>query len=85
MKKTILLCLLLLSACAQLQHGQEQPVILKSVKEKIYFTSCTGAAEDWGSCHSKARATCSGDYITLKRYEQIKGTIIRELTFQCEK
>jgi hypothetical protein len=86
MNKAIIIGLvLIMSACAQLQHGQQQPVVLRSAKEKIYFTSCTGGAEDWGICHNKARATCSGDYITINRYEAIKATVIRELTFQCKK
>lgn len=85
MKKTISLFVLFLVGCAQLQRGQMQPVITKSYKDKIYFTTCSGGAEDWGTCHSKAREACSGDYNTVYKYEAIKGTVIRELTFQCKK
>ena len=45
MKKTIILLLLLLVSCAQLQHGQMQPVITKSLKEKTYFTTCSGGGK----------------------------------------
>ncbi len=81
---SVLIGMSLLASCAQLQHGQMQPVIVKSYKERIYFTSCTGGAEDWTTCHGKARSTCIGDYKTLEKHEAIQGTVIRELTFQCK-
>lgn len=82
MKYTILMLILLVSACAQLMNGQQQPVIQKSVKEKIFFTTCSGAVEDWGSCNRKARSTCANGYSELKRFESAVGGR-RELTFQC--
>ena len=77
--------LFLIVSCAQLQHGQLQPVIEKSYKDKIYFTTCSGGAEDWGTCNDKARDTCKGDYNVLEKFQGIRGTVVRELTFQCKK
>gem|GEM_PF-345622 len=83
MKQLFLVLVLLVSACAQLMHGQEQPVIQKSVKEKIFFTTCSGGAEDWQSCNMKAGRTCNAGYIALNRFETVLGGR-RELTFQCK-
>jgi hypothetical protein len=83
MKKLIIFALLSLVSCAQLLKGQQQPVIEKNFKEKIFFTTCGGAVEDWGSCNQKATATCAKGYSELKRYESPVGGR-RELTFQCK-
>ena len=86
MKKIIVIVLLTLTGCAQLQHGQIQPVVSKMSRDKgeYYFTSCSGAVEDWNSCYQKARTTCSGGYATLSTIDNNRGTQ-RELTFQCKK
>lgn len=82
MKYVGLIILGLIAGCAQLMKGQEQPVIAK--KDGIYYTSCSGAVEDWASCNNKAVRTCNGDYQVLSKYENSTGTK-RELTFQCNK
>ena len=86
MKKTILVALLSLVGCAQLQHGQEQPVISKLSKEKgeYYFTTCAGAVEGWSDCYQKAQRTCPTGYIKLSTADNSRGTQ-RDLTFQCKK
>jgi hypothetical protein len=85
MRKTFLVIALLTSAgCAQLQHGQEQPVVQKSVKESIYFTTCAGAVESWSDCHAKAHRTCQSEYSVLSTEDDHMGTK-RDLTFQCKK
>ena len=84
MKKVIVLAGLLLTACAQLKHGDLQPVTVKSLKEQIYFTTCTGLVETWGTCHDKAREACKGDYKVIERFETPTGGGRRELTFQCK-
>ena len=73
-----------LSACAQLQHGQEQPVIPQSAKESIYFTTCAGAVETWADCYEKAARTCNKNYTILTKGDNNRGTK-RDLTFQCKK
>ena len=84
MKKTLLISLLVLAGCAQLQHGQEQPVTQKSAKESIYLTTCAGSVEDWPSCYDKASRTCNKNYVILSKEDNNRGTK-RELTFQCKK
>jgi hypothetical protein len=71
---------LALPGCAQLMHGEQQPVVPKGNGE--YYTSCSGAVEDWNSCHVKARKACAGEYATIKKNESAVGGR-RELTFQC--
>ena len=83
MKKTLLVCLLALVGCQQLQRGQMQPVKQISTKG-IYFTSCAGAVEDWPSCYDKAARTCNKNYVILSKEDNNRGTK-RELTFQCKK
>ena len=84
MKKIIGLVLLSLTACAQLMHGQEQPVVEKDSKNGVYFTTCSGAVEDSSNCITKAYRTCSKGFEIIKRYETPVGGR-RELTFQCKK
>jgi len=83
MKSLLLALTILLSACAQLMHGQEQPVIQKSAKEKIYFTTCSGTVEDWGACNNKAQRTCVNGYMVVNKFESAYASR-RELTFQCK-
>jgi hypothetical protein len=47
-------------------NGQLQPVKTLDPNKNIYFTSCSGAVEDWGSCNIKAKDTCSNSYEVLK-------------------
>jgi hypothetical protein len=76
--------LILLSSCQQLMKGQEQPVIYKSTKEKIMFTTCSGTVEYWGTCFEKAKNTCPNGYVILEKNENpTSGS--RDLTFQCNK
>ncbi len=80
----LVLGVVLVSGCQQLMHGQIQPVKSIDPAKGIYLTTCAGAAEDWASCYDKARQTCSGDYVTLKKQDDSRGTQ-RELNFQCKK
>ena len=84
MKKIICLILFVLTGCAQLQHGQIQPVIIKDAKQQIMFTSCGGAVEDWASCFNKASNACTNGYSVISKNEDTRG-VRRELTFQCKK
>ena len=84
MKKLLLLPTILLCSCTQLLQGQLQPVKIVDPNKNIYFTSCSGAVEDWGSCNIKAKDTCFNSYEVLKRFESAVGGR-RELTFQCKK
>ena len=84
MNKLLLVVVVFLSGCAQLQHGATQPVVLKDAKNSIYFTTCGGAVEDWPSCYDKSSATCNGKYDVIVREDNNRGTK-RELTFQCKK
>jgi hypothetical protein len=74
--------MLLLSACAQLQKGEMQPVKRIDVKEPIYFTTCSGMVEDWASCNRKAMKTCPNGYsVTNKEENPTAGR--RDMTFRC--
>lgn len=71
-----------LSACKQLQHGQIQKVDL--IGNNKYFTTCSGAVEDWASCFDKASGACNGKYDVITKEDNNRGTY-RALTFQCKK
>jgi len=71
-----------LTACAQLMHGAEQPVVqLKD--NKSFKTTCSGLAEDWGSCHRKAKKTCVNGYEVTDKTVDSNG-IVREIFFTCK-
>ncbi len=82
MKYILLISVVFLVGCAQLMNGQIQPVKLKDAKSKVWFTTCSGAAEDWYSCNKKALDTCKSGYYPLNKFENANGGI-RELTFKC--
>jgi hypothetical protein len=86
MKNLMSFLVLGLVGCAQLQHGQEQPVVSKMSRDKgeYYFTTCAGAAEGWSDCYAKAHRTCPTGYTVLSTFDNNKGTQ-RDLTFQCKK
>ena len=84
MNKLLLVVLVFLSGCAQLQHGAIQPVVTKDAKNRIYFTTCGGAVEDWPSCYDKASAACNGKYEVIRKGDNSRGTQ-RDITFQCKK
>jgi len=84
MDKLLLVFVVFLSGCAQLQHGAIQPVVLKDAKNSIYFTTCGGAVEDWASCYDKASTSCNGKYDVIRKGDNSRGTQ-RDLTFQCKK
>jgi len=82
MKLLIVVLMLSLSACAQLQRGEMQPVKRIDVKEPIYFTTCSGMVEDWASCNKKAMKTCPNGYsVTNKEENPTAGR--RDMTFRC--
>lgn len=82
MKYALLILIGLIAGCAQLMQGQEQPVITKNSKEGIYYTTCSGAVEFWGTCYDKASRTCSKGYSILEKTENGNGGF-RTLTFKC--
>lgn len=84
MKNLILLVVFGLTGCAQLMHGAVQPVTVKNLQEKIYFTTCSGVVETSSTCLEKAKETCQGGFNVIERYETPTGAR-RELTFQCRK
>lgn len=83
MKKTILISTcLFLAACSSLTNFQEQPV-LQLRDNKMFKTTCSGMAEDWGSCHRKAKRTCSNGYEVTDKTAESNG-IVREMIFTCK-
>lgn len=74
--------LLSLPACAQLQQGELQPVKRIDAKEPIYFTTCSGSVEDWGSCNKKAMKTCPNGYSVISKEENPTASR-RDMTFRC--
>ncbi len=82
-KLTILISILLIVACAQLSRPEEQPIV--ETGKDVYFTTCSGFAESWGTCFQKAKRSCSGsNYSIIKKTHDSSG-VHRELTFQCKK
>lgn len=62
-------------------QGAEQPVVqLKD--NKTFKTTCSGMAEDWGSCHRKAKRTCANGYTVTDKTVDSNG-IVREMVFAC--
>ena len=83
MKRLVLIALLAITACAQLMKGKEQPV--KQFRDaNTYKTTCSGTAEDWGSCFRKAKRTCPNGYEVVERNNDNRG-IVREIIFTCNK
>jgi hypothetical protein len=82
MNKLLLLGLLFLTSCAQLIKGAEQPVI-QFRDTKTFKTTCSGLAEDWGSCHRKAKRTCENGYEVTDKNNDSNG-VIREMIFSCK-
>lgn len=73
--------MVLLVGCAQLMKGEQQPVVQRG--QGLYFTTCSGTVEEWGSCYRKAKQTCSNGYeITNKVEGSVGGK--RELEFMCK-
>jgi hypothetical protein len=83
MMKKWILCVFFLSSCQQLQHGQMQPVKEVNLKNKIYFTTCAGAVENWTDCYEKASQTCNKQYTVINQVDNNRGTQ-RDFTFQCK-
>lgn len=80
--KTLLIALaLMISGCAQLMHGQSQPVVIKG--DNLMATTCSGSVEDWGSCNKKALKACPNGYNVVEKVESPIGGR-RDLTFQCK-
>ena len=64
-------------------QGQNQPVV-KYRDGNTYKTDCGGAVETWGSCHTKAKRTCSNGYEVLEETASSTGTV-RTMIFSCKK
>jgi hypothetical protein len=82
MKKHLLITSLLLGACSSLQNFQEQPVVPYG-SEKTYKTTCSGSAENWHSCHRKAKKTCPSGYLVANQNADSNG-VHREMVFSCK-
>jgi hypothetical protein len=82
MKCLFVLSVFFLTACSSLQNFQEQPVVSFG-KAKSYKTTCSGLAEDWGSCHRKAKRTCANGYEVEDRNADSNG-VNREMVFSCK-
>ena len=81
MRVLMILLVLLMTGCAQLMKGQQQPVVSKG--QGNYFTTCSGTVEEWGSCYSKAKQTCPSGYEVTNKVEGSVGGK-RELEFMCK-
>jgi len=81
MNKLLLACITLLTSCTSLSNFQEQPV--QALANKTYKTTCSGLAEDWGSCHRKAKKTCPSGYLVADQNADSNG-IHREMVFSCK-
>ncbi len=83
MRKFILAMMCLFAGCAQLMHGQEQPVVMKDAKNNIWYTTCSGAVETWHNCNLKAERKCEKGYYSLEKTENANGGM-RTMTFKCD-
>jgi hypothetical protein len=82
MNKFLLTYIVLLTSCTSLSNFQEQPVVPFG-KAKNYKTTCSGLAEDWGSCHRKAKRTCANGY-EVEDQNDDKSGVHREMVFSCK-
>lgn len=80
MRLQLVVFALILTGCAQLLKGQEQPVITK--KDGVYYTTCSGVVESFGTCNNKALVTCPKGYSVVEKFQDANG-VIRSLTFKC--
>lgn len=62
--------------------GAEQPV-MPYRDANTYRTTCSGMAEHWGACASKANRTCSKGYEIVDKTADTNG-VIREMIFSCK-
>ena len=84
MKLVMISLIFVLSGCDNFIHGRQGPVVVKNASQQIMYTTCNGAAEDWGTCNTKAMKACPNNYIVLDKKEDSYG-VFRSLTFQCKK
>jgi len=84
MKFTLLTLVFILSGCAQLMNGQEQPVRYSDKFKDAYYTSCGGAVETWSSCDRKALKKCPSGYTVLEKSDDTTG-VNKQLSFKCNK
>lgn len=82
MNKLLIAGFALLTACSSLTNFQEQPVV-QYRDAKTYKTTCSGMAEDWGSCYRKAKRTCSNGYEIIDKIQDSNG-VFREIVFNCK-
>ena len=82
MNKLLLACISLLTSCTSLSNFQEQPVVPFG-KAKTYKTTCSGLAEEWGSCHRNAKRTCDNGYAVTDQNDDKSG-VHREMIFICK-
>ncbi len=80
MKLLIISLIFVLSGCDNLIHGRQGLVEVKDAKQQIMYTTCYVAAEDWGTCNSKAMKACPNNYIGLEKNDDPKHTF-RNMTF----
>ena len=80
----IIISIIFQTGCASLQsvEGQIQPVKFLDSKARIFMTTCSGMAENIGSCHAKAKETCASGYSLLLEKLDSSG-VHREIRFQC--
>ena len=84
MKLLMISLIFVLSGCDYLMHGRQGPVVVKNASQQIFYTTCNAAAEDWGTCHTKAMKVCPNNYIVLEKNDD-PHRIFRNMTFQCKK
>lgn len=82
MKSILVITLMLITSCAQLMKGAEQPVI-QYRDAKTFKTTCSGGAEDWGSCNRKAKRTCANGYQIEEEIQDSNGAM-RTMIFTCK-
>jgi hypothetical protein len=80
---SILFLMALNISCTSLMNPQAQPVHLIDGKLSIYMTTCSGMAETMGTCHEKAKKTCTQGYKVLSEISDSSG-VHRKIQFQCK-
>ena len=81
MKYSLLLSILVLSACSSLSNYQEQAVT--ALGDNSFKTTCNGMAEAFDSCYRKATKACGDGYDLLEK-NQLNDFVHREITFKCK-
>jgi hypothetical protein len=81
MKLSLIICCLVLSACAQTGQRKSDAVVPMNRSEHSYLTQCNGMFDKWDSCVKRANLTCPNGFAVIDHMERPGN--VREFMFKC--